>query len=230
MRILALETSTEFCSCAFTQGADVIEMVEPAGQRHSTLLLPMVERLLAQAGTGVAQLDAIAFGAGPGSFTGLRIACSVAQGLALARDLPLLPVISLEALAEEAQADRVITCLDARMGELYLAAYERSEGPWRVVDKPRVVRPDNLPVLAGRWAGCGSGFGVQGEALARAYELSGIDSKAFPRARAVAVLGARAFAAGLAVSVEAAAPLYLRDKVALDVHEQAAARAARKAA
>jgi tRNA threonylcarbamoyladenosine biosynthesis protein TsaB len=230
MRILAIETSSEYCSCALAGGSDIRELAEVAGQRHSALLLPMVQRLLAEADTHLGDLDAIAFGAGPGSFTGLRIACSVAQGLAMARDLPVVPVVTLEALAEDAGGGRVIACLDARMGELYLAAYERDGDGWRAVQPPCLVRPDALPPMTGRWAGAGSGFGVQGERLANAYELAGADALAFPRARAVAAIGRRAMAAGRGVPAEAAGPLYLRDKVALDVREQAASRAARRAA
>lgn len=230
MRILALETSTEYCSCAYADGSEIHELFERAGQRHSTLLLPMAQRLLADAGTGIGQIDAIAFGAGPGSFTGLRIACSVAQGLAMARDLPVIPVVTLEALAEESPAERVIACLDARMGELYLGGYERQAGGWHAIMNPCLVRPDALPALAGRWTGTGSGFAVQGERLAGAYDLAGVDAQAFPRARAIAAIGIRAMAAGGGVAAEIAAPLYLRDKVALDVREQAASRAARKVA
>lgn len=230
MRLLALETSTEYCSCAYTNGGDVHELFERAGQRHSTLLLQMVERLLADVGSRIGEIEAIAFGAGPGSFTGLRIACSVAQGLAMARDLPVLPVVTLEALAEETAAERVIACLDARMGELYLAGYERFDNAWRAVKSPCLVRPDALPALTGRWAGAGSGFAVQGEAMALAYDLTGTDAQAFPRARAIAVLGKRMLAAGGGIAAELAVPVYLRDKVALDVREQAASRAARRAA
>ena len=230
MRILALETSTEYCSCAYSDGGYVHELLERAGQRHSTLLLPMVERLLAEVGSRIGEVEAIAFGAGPGSFTGLRIACSVAQGLAMARDLPVLPVVTLEALAEEAAANRVMACLDARMGELYLAAYERFGTQWRAIRSPCLVRPDALPAVTGRWTGAGSGFAVQGEALHLAYQLEGANAQAFPRARAIARLGERMMAAGGGIAAELAVPVYLRDKVALDVREQAAARAARRAA
>ncbi len=230
MRILALETSTEHCSCAVWHDGAVIESVAHAGQRHSSLLLPMVSTLLADAGMAVGQLDAIAFGAGPGSFTGVRIACSVAQGLAFARDLPLLPVITLEALAEANGGERVLACLDARMGELYLAAYQRDAATWRLLYAPALVKPAVLPPLAGRFAACGSGLAVQAQALGAAYELISVAAEAVPQAAAVASLGARALAAGRGVAAETAGPLYLRDKVALDVHEQAAARAARQAA
>ena len=230
MRILALETSTEHCSCALWHDGALSESRAHAGQRHSSMLLPMVSALLAESGVVLGQLDGIAFGAGPGSFTGVRIACSVAQGLAFARDLPLLPVVTLEALAEANGGERVLACLDARMGELYLAAYQRDGAAWRLLHAPALVRPAALPALTGHFAACGSGFAVQAQALGAAYALISVAADAVPRAAAVASLGARALAAGRGLAAEAAAPLYLRDKVALDVHEQAAARAARQAA
>lgn len=185
---------------------------------------------MAQAGTSFAMLDAIAFGAGPGSFTGVRIACSVAQGLAFARDLPLLPVVTLAALAQAAGAKRVIACIDARMGELYLAAYEQTEAGWCTTLAPMLVRPDALPALPGQWHGCGSGFAAHAAPLAARYDLVSLSADAFPQARAVVQLGARMQQDGAGVAAAAAGPLYLRDKVALDVREQAAARAARQAA
>jgi tRNA threonylcarbamoyladenosine biosynthesis protein TsaB len=230
MRILALETSTEFCSVALWQDGAVLEAGRLAGQSHSSLILPMVRSLLADAGVAMTDLDAIAFGAGPGSFTGVRIAVAVAQGLAFAHDTPVVPVTSLAALAEDRGAPRVLACLDARMGELYLGAYERSNGGWSAIIAPCLVRPDALPGAAGRFAGVGSGFARHGEALVAAYDLEAVDGNVHPQARAVAVLGAAAFAAGAGILADQAAPLYLRDKVALDVHEQAAARAAKAAA
>lgn len=230
MRILALETSTESCSAALWHDGALIETGRLAGQAHSALILPMVRSLLAEAGTAMTGLDAIAFGAGPGSFTGVRIAVAVAQGLAFAHDTPVVPVTSLAALAQDCGAPRVLACLDARMGELYLGAYARDGDGWSVLAAPCLVRPDALPAIPGPLAGTGSGFARHGAALGAAYALDAVDGATYPQARAVAVLGAAAFAAGGAIPAEQAAPLYLRDKVALDVREQAAARAARAAA
>ena len=227
MRVLAIETSTEHCSCALWHAGAAVESLVNAGSTHSSLLLPMLMGLLHEAGSTLAAVDAIAFGAGPGSFTGVRIACSVAQGLGFARGLPLVPVVTLKALAEEAGHAQVLACLDARMGELYLAAYERANGQWRTVLRPMLARPDALPALSGRWHASGSGLKVHAAALNLAYDLASCDAAAFPRARAIAALGARALAAGKFVAAEAAAPLYLRNKIALDVREQALARAAR---
>jgi tRNA threonylcarbamoyladenosine biosynthesis protein TsaB len=229
MHLLALETSTEYCSCALSVDGELRESCVLAGQRHSELLLPMAAELMAQAGLAFAQLDAIAFGAGPGSFTGLRIACGAAQGLAFAHDLPVVPVVTLEALAQGGGAERVLACLDARLGELYLAAYERvGTARWKVIAAPALLKTTELPVLPGAWAGVGSGFTAHGAVLRARYALSDIQADAFPRAAAIASLAEPRFAAGQAVPAEAAVPLYLRDKVALDVNEQAALRAERR--
>ena len=122
MKFAAIETSTEWCSVALWRDGELGAIEERAGSRHGELVLPMLDRLLAAAGLEVADLEAVAFGAGPGSFTGLRIACGIAQGLAFARGLPVLGVSSLEAMAEECGAARVVACLDARMGEVYYSA------------------------------------------------------------------------------------------------------------
>ena len=238
MRILALETSTEYCSCALSINGETRASHVRAGQSHSDLLLPAVARLMTDAGLAFSQLDAIAFGAGPGSFTGLRIACGAAQGLAFAHDVPVVAVASTEALAEGAARDhaatQVIAAFDARMGELYLAAYERVEGAdgpgldWRELLAPQLARPEALPVLPARaaWFGAGSGFAAYGAALLARYAPQQIDAACVPHAAAVAAIGARRAAHGQTVAAEHAAPLYVRDKVALDVREQAALRAA----
>jgi len=233
MRILALETSTEYCSCALSVDGGVRASHVLAGHSHSDLLLPAVARLMAEAGLGFAQLDAVAFGAGPGSFTGLRIACGAAQGLAFAHGLPVVAVTSLEALAEGVAGDgaaHVITAFDARMGELYLAAYERLEGEvdWREVLAPMLARPEALPELPQRddWIGAGSGFAGYGAALMARYVPVRIDAACVPQAAAIVSIAQRRFARGETVAAELAAPLYVRNKVALDVREQAALRAA----
>ena len=238
MRILALETSTQYCSCALSINGETRASQVLAGQSHSDLLLPAVARLMADAGLGFAQLDAIAFGAGPGSFTGLRIACGAAQGLAFAHDLPVVAVASTEAVAEGAGlahgAAHVISAFDARMGELYLAVYERVEGDaldWREVQAPTLARADALPGLpelpqGAAWFGAGSGFAVYGAALLARYAPMQIDAACVPHAAAVASIGARRAVRGETVAAEHAAPLYVRNKVALDVREQAALRAA----
>ena len=194
-----------------------------AVQQHSQLILPMIEDLLADAGLELTQLDGIAFGAGPGSFTGLRIACGVAQGLAFGAGLPVVPVGTLAALAQEAGAPKVIACLDARMGEIYHAAYRCDGGHWTEVAAPGVGPVQSAPVLDGDgWFGCGSGFAVYADALAKRYgrQVDGVAAGLHPHARSIARLAAPVLAAGGGLPAEQAAPVYVRDKVALKMHEQ----------
>jgi tRNA threonylcarbamoyladenosine biosynthesis protein TsaB len=138
VKILALDTSTENCSAALWLDGAIASREVLAGQRHSELILPMVGELLAEAGIGLRALDGIAFGSGPGSFTGLRIGCGVAQGLAFGADLPVAGICTLLALAQGSGGDRVIGCLDARMGEIYHAVYERSANGWQTIHEPRL--------------------------------------------------------------------------------------------
>jgi tRNA threonylcarbamoyladenosine biosynthesis protein TsaB len=179
---------------------------------HSEYALPMLESLV----KGNFRLDAVAFGAGPGSFTGLRIACGLAQGLAFARGLPVLGVSTLEAAAEEAGAPRVVACIDARMREVYYAALEKREGRWREVIAAQCVAPGDAPQAPGEgWIGAGSGFAAYGN-----FGLKKVFPEVHPTAAAVARLAAPRLAAGEGVDAALAVPVYLRDKVALTVEEQ----------
>ena len=223
MRILALDTSTEYCSVALWRDGAVVERSELAGQKHSELLIAMIDTLLADAGVKIKQLDGIAFGKGPGSFTGVRIACGAAQGLAFGADVPVAGVCTLEALAEAAGKARVIAALDARMGEIYHAAYEKRGGAWATVSEPCLCKPEAAPAVPGAdWFGAGSGFAAHGAALAARYgaALSGDDGAAVPQAAAIAALGAAQIALGAGVDAALALPLYLRDKVALKTSER----------
>ncbi len=182
----------------------------------------MIEDLLADAGLELDQLDGIAFGAGPGSFTGLRIACGVAQGLAFGADVPVVPIGTLVALAQETGADNVIACLDARMGEIYHAAYRRERQTWTEIAAPGVGPAQSAPLVeGGGWIGCGNGFSVYRDALAQRYEghLAGVTADLHPHARSIARLAAPILAAGGGLPAEQAAPVYVRDKVALKMHE-----------
>ena len=223
MKLLSLDTSTEYCSVALLHDDELTHRETHAVQRHSELILPMIEALLRASGLALAQLDGIAFGAGPGSFTGVRIACGVAQGLALGAGLPVVPVGTLAALAQESGASRVIACLDARMGEIYHAAYRLERGHWTQVVAPGVGPAQSAPVLEGDgWRGCGNGFAVYAEALALRYvgQLDGVAATLHPHARSVARLAMPVLAAGGGLPAEQAAPIYVRDKVALKMHEQ----------
>ena len=223
MRILALETSTEYCSAALWQDGAIVDRCELVGQKHSELLIAMLDGVLRDAGVSMRDVDGIAFGAGPGSFTGVRIACGVAQGLALGADLPVVGVCTLLALAQASGHDRVIAALDARMNEVYHAAYERRGEIWVAVCEPSLCPAQHAPVVPGAgWFGAGSGYAMYGAALGERYagQLEGVDAQAVPQARAVAELAAPVFAAGLGLDAALAMPLYLRDKVALKTSER----------
>lgn len=226
MNLLAIETSTELCSVALLRDDALFVEEAMAVNRHSELVLPMIRRVLARAHLEPARMDAFAFGQGPGSFTGIRIACGLVQGLAFAADRPVVPVSSLLALAEQSHERQVVAALDARMNEAYLAAYARNGEDWDEVLAPRLADAASLPALPGRqWAATGSGF-ERLPWLREAYRDSvqmrfGGD---LPRAGAVARLAARRYARGAAVAAGQAAPLYLRDKVALTSEERRARR------
>jgi tRNA threonylcarbamoyladenosine biosynthesis protein TsaB len=215
MKFAAFETSTEWCSVALSLDGEIACLEERAGNRHSELALPMLEKLLRDAGLAAKALEAVAFGAGPGSFTGLRIASGLAQGIALARGIPVLGISSLEALAEESGATRVIACLDARMREVYYSALEKKDGRWREVVEPQCVPPAKVSVPAGEgWIGCGNGFAVYGS-----LGMNTMLPEIHPSALAVARLAAPRFAAGEGVDAALAQPLYVRDKVAYTAEE-----------
>jgi tRNA threonylcarbamoyladenosine biosynthesis protein TsaB len=224
VNILAFDTSTEWCSVALWLDGAVRAKAVEAEQTHSRILLPMVRELLAEAGLTLAGLDAIAYGKGPGAFTGLRIACSVAQGLAMGAGLPVLAVTTLEAMAEETGADQVVACLDARMGEVYAAVLRRGADRWSSLAGPALYRPEAAPLPPeGQWTGCGSAFASYPEALGARYadRLITIQAGVIPHARSIARLAVAAFARGEGLPAEAAEPYYVRDKVALKRSERA---------
>ena len=215
MRFAAIETSTEWCSVALWRDGEVAAIERRAANRHSELVLPMLERLAGKAGITLAQLDAVAFGAGPGSFTGLRVACGLAQGLAFGRALPVIGISTLEAIAEASGAPRVVACIDARMSEVYYAALERRGGRWVETVPVQCVAPQAAPRPPGQdWVGCGNGFAVYGD-----MGLKRILAEIHPGAVAVAQLAAPRLAAGEGVDAAAAAPIYVRDKVAFTRRE-----------
>lgn len=212
MRFAALEMSSEWCSVALWVDGEIRALERRASNRHSEYALPMLESLMRGAG----RLEAIAFGAGPGSFTGLRIACGLAQGLAFAHGLPVLGVCTLDAIAEEAGGSRVVACLDARMREVYYAALEKRERGWHQVIPAQCVAPAEAPKPPGEgWVGAGNGFTAYGD-----FGLRKVLPEVHPTAAAVARLAAPRLAAGEGVDAALAVPLYLRDKVALTLEEQ----------
>ena len=222
MLILSLETSTELGSCALFHDGELIERICPAGRSHSETLLPLIRELMQEAGVVFAQLDAIAFGAGPGAFTGLRVACGIAQGLAVARDLPLIPVTSLETMAVMTGKNRVLTLLDARMGEVYAGAY-LVEGNVAVLQgEIRVSVPEEVVLPSGEgWTACGNALAAYPALAERVVAVNmNFHPEILPLASAVARMAAPRVARGEGIDSALAAPLYIRDKVAKTVAER----------
>jgi tRNA threonylcarbamoyladenosine biosynthesis protein TsaB len=224
MNLLALETSTDRGSCALWQGGRVSERHCPAGVPHSQTLLPLVRDLMRAAGLGFAQLDGIAFGAGPGAFTGLRVACGVAQGLAVAAGLPVVPVSGLAAMAAATGAPRVLALLDARMGEVYAGAYRRhaDDGGYELDGEIRVAAPPDVHLPGGAgWLACGNAPAAY-PLLAERLRAVGMPVRAdiLPGAAVIAAIAAAGLARGEGVDPALAVPLYVRDKVAKTIGER----------
>lgn len=226
MQILAIDTSTEFLSLALWLDGHVFSRDIHAGQTHSQQILPTLRALLDEAKIELSALNGIAFGAGPGSFTGLRIACGVSQGLAFGANLPVVAVSTLQALAQQSGADKAIACLDARMGEIYHAAYEKQNGEWLEVSAPALFKPEEAPKLTGNnWVGVGTGWLVYPDVLQTVYgehlrEMPAPDHSSHPNATSIAELALPTFEAGLARPAYEAAPIYIRNKVALKMSER----------
>lgn len=224
MRILALETSTDLGSCALWQDGAVVSLDCPTGQSHSATLLPLVRQLLAEAGVRLADLDAIAFGVGPGAFTGLRVACGIAQGLAVAGERPVIAVGTLAAMAWNSGAAKVTTLLDARMNEVYAATFTR-QGEDLVQEGEISVRPADLVALptSADTLVCGNALRAY-PALAARAAAAGLSQQPeiMPTATACAALAARAAGRGEFLDPAQAVPLYVRDKVAQTVAERLA--------
>ncbi|MEO8858546.1 MAG: tRNA (adenosine(37)-N6)-threonylcarbamoyltransferase complex dimerization subunit type 1 TsaB [Burkholderiaceae bacterium] len=247
MRLLAFDTSTDAMSIALSAPQDGVvrcwEHSAPGGARASAALIPAIMDLMRQAGLEFEQLDAIAFGRGPGAFTGLRTACSVAQGLAFGvegktggRGVPVLPVDTLLAVAEEARfrrapdnrSLRVLALLDARMDQVYAAGYAFDGSAWQSVHGPLLERPEDV-ARDTDWLGAGgifagNVFNTYGHRIAKGPGTPRVD--ALPSACAMLRLAPALLAAGHAVAPEHALPLYIRDKVAQTSSERLAAKAA----
>lgn len=228
LNLLAFDTSTEVMSVAVQRGGPgshaPLQYTAAGGAQASAALIPAIQNLLARAGLRLPELDAIVFGRGPGSFTGLRTACSVAQGLAFGAGVPVLAVDTLLAVAEEARQDqgatRVVAVLDARMDEVYSAAYAYGAGRWLRQGEFSLGPPEAVAVPGG-WALAGNAFAGYGDRLPAAARI-----EALPTAAALLRLAPGLVAAGLAGPAAGALPLYIRDKVAQTTDERAASRAA----
>lgn len=230
VKILAIETSGERGGIALLMDEALYEQPLEGHARHSEHLLPAIGELLEEARLSLRQLDALAFGAGPGAFTGLRLACGVVQGLALGSRLPVVAVGSLQALALEAPLGSLLVAADARMGEIYTAAYRNDGLEPEELLAPSCIPPEALRIPGeGAWIGVGSGFAAYPERIpaALSQNLAGIDGERIPTARAVARLAARKLARGESLTAAQAAPLYVRDKVALTTAERLARGAVR---
>lgn len=222
MKLLAIDATEAACSAALLHDGEIIDRFQIAPRQHSELILPMMEQLLREAGLTLRQLDALAFARGPGSFTGVRIACAVAQGVASAADLPVLPVSSLLGLAQgmmtRAGAQQVLAGFDARMQEVYWAQCVRgADGLAHLLGEEQVCAPAQVPLPeTGAWLGVGGAFASYGETLAQRLGARLVETRpdAMVQARDLVELAAADFSAGLAVAPGQALPVYLRDNVA----------------
>jgi tRNA threonylcarbamoyladenosine biosynthesis protein TsaB len=245
MNILTFDTSTEMMSVAVLRSADgadpaglvprIWEHTGPGGPQTSATLIPVIQQLMVQADLQFGQLDAIGFGCGPGSFTGLRTACAVAQGLAFGAHVPVLPIDTLLAVAEEARyqyaagLDRyqVVALLDARMDEMYTGRYAFKSGQWTQIGGYNLIHPEDL-VWEADWPLAGNVFAAYGERLGTPSDLACVAPRleVRPTATAMLRLAPGLLATGGAVRADQALPLYIRDKVAKTTLERAAEKAA----
>ncbi|WP_394752506.1 tRNA (adenosine(37)-N6)-threonylcarbamoyltransferase complex dimerization subunit type 1 TsaB [Crenothrix sp.] len=223
MKLLAVETATEACSAALFVDGEMLERFEIAPQQHTKLILPMIDSLLAQAGLKPADLDALAFGCGPGSFTGVRIATGVIQGIAFGLDIPVVPVSTLAALAQgffnhnAADLDVVFSAMDARLGEIFWGVYQRDgQGFAQLIGQEAVTPASSVISSEVQGVGVGSAWAVYQDELKICLgdKVNYYETQHLPSAGNVAQLGVYGFEQGLAVSAESAIPVYLRDKVA----------------
>ena len=225
--IVAIETSTELASVALLYGDQVSFRESSGAQTHSMTVLGLLQDLMREHDLTLGQCDALAFGSGPGSFTGVRTACGLIQGLAFGASLPVVPIVTLLAMADAARAagagENVIAVLDARMGEVYWAHYH-FDGQWQTVSEPRLSAPEDISVQG---ANCAVGNGL----AAYADRFTGLPAlprlpELMPHASHIALLGRDMISRGLAVHARDAQPLYLRNKVALTTAERMTERTA----
>jgi tRNA threonylcarbamoyladenosine biosynthesis protein TsaB len=217
VKLLALDTSTEACSAAVLVEGALLERYELAPRRHAALILPMIQGVLAEAGLVATQLDAIAFGRGPGAFTGVRVAVGIAQGIAFAADLPVVPVSTLAALAlgagRETGNPRIAAALDARMGEVYWGTYAVAGETVQPLGEERVCAPTAVTAPPGDWFGVGNGWLAYAATLAQRLTVGGWLGERYPRAGDVARLAADPCRRGEWVAAGQALPVYLRNEV-----------------
>lgn len=224
MKLLAIDTSTDFLSLAVSSGSQTVVFHERVGQKHAEQALPHLQELLLQAGLTLRDLDGVVYGQGPGSFTGLRIACGLAQGLAFAATLPVIPIPTLDSVAEQAGATRVVACADARMQQAYLASYELGSAHLR--SPILLIDPDQagteLQLEGDDWVGAGDGFAAYPQLANTGWgrQLSSIRDDIRPHAASYLRLAQSGRYASL--PPREADLLYVRNKVALTTREQQA--------
>ncbi len=221
MKLLAVDTATEACSAALLVDGEITQQYEVAPQMHSHMILEMIDELMAKVYLKPAQLDCLAFGRGPGSFMGIRIAAGVVQGIGFAHQLPVVPVSVLQAMAlnahRETGASHILSAIDARMKEVYWAGFEIRNGTPELVLEESVCKPEEVAVPEqGEWVGAGTGWDSYGDVLRAKCEglVSQVAPQCFPSAQAIAELAAPEFEAGNTVDAAAAVPVYIRDNVA----------------
>lgn len=222
MKLLALDTATEACSCALYVDGAVLERAAFAPRQHTQLILPMAEQLLAEAGLTPKQLDGVAFGRGPGSFTGVRIACSVAQGIGFAANIPVAPVSSLAALAQQMyqtqQRRQVCVAFDARMQEVYWGMYQlNAQNIMQLQGEECVCTAHQVPLPAATqaWYGVGNGWAAYKTALTTRLSgyIDGYDAETELRASALIPIALNMFAQQCVYSAETVTPVYIRNKI-----------------
>lgn len=230
--LIAIETSTELATVALLHRGELRSRGSSGVQTHSAMVLPMLQQLLADAGIAIEAIDVLAFGCGPGSFTGVRTACGLVQGLAIGAQCNVIPVVTLMAMAESARSagagDDIVAVLDARMGEVYRARYRHDGDWWRVVDEPALLSASDAAAVDGHAAVCGNGLTAYPDAFASLRALACLPA-IMPHAEAIAILAAQAFERDEWVVARDAQPLYLRNKVALTTTERQELAAAKKA-
>ncbi|MBK4725879.1 tRNA (adenosine(37)-N6)-threonylcarbamoyltransferase complex dimerization subunit type 1 TsaB [Pantoea agglomerans] len=221
-RILAIDTATEACSVALLNEDRLLAHFELCAREHTQRILPLVQQILQEGGVALKDLDALAFGRGPGSFTGVRIGIGIAQGLALGANLPLIGVSTLKTMAQSAWrlhgASRVLAAIDARMGEVYWAEYQRDEqGNWQGEETEAVLKPDaaaaRMAALSGQWACVGTGWQAWPQLAENSTLALTLSDVTLPCAEDMLPLAQQALAAGMTVAPEHAEPTYLRNEV-----------------
>ncbi|MFU0920737.1 tRNA (adenosine(37)-N6)-threonylcarbamoyltransferase complex dimerization subunit type 1 TsaB [Kluyvera sichuanensis] len=223
MRILAIDTATEACSAALWNDGNTSAHFELCPREHTQRILPIVQDILTQGGVSLTDLDALAFGRGPGSFTGVRIGIGIAQGLALGAELPMIGVSTLATMAQGAWrkqgATRVLAAIDARMGEVYWAEYQRDEnGIWHGEESEAVLKPEavqqRLAELSGEWAAVGTGWAAWPD-MAQGANATLVDGNVtLPEAEDMLPIACAMLEQGKTVAVDKAEPVYLRNNVA----------------